>query len=178
MALLPASGNFFRLIPHEDVTKQLDQDSLEQLDKDLSKLEKGINTLIDTQALRVSLFEALKLLIITGNVMLYKVKGGGMKVFNPYEYAVSRDYVGNVVEICIKEVLSKKVLPTAVRDIVSKCQEDDNEAKEQEDVAIYTNIIRVKENKYVVYQEVTDTIIPGSMVTYTQDALPYLPLRS
>ena len=49
MALLPASGNFFRLLPTEDVVSKMEPADVQELDKDLGKLEKGINTLIITK---------------------------------------------------------------------------------------------------------------------------------
>lgn len=173
MALLPASGNFFRLLPLEEMLKGIDENTKQELDKELSKIEKGINILIDTQALRVPLFEALKLLIITGNTLLYKVKDSGMKVFNPYEYVIARDYIGNVVEIVIKETISKAVLPEDVLVLLNSA--DDSE--KTEDVDIYTSIIRIKENKYVVYQEVDNNIIEGTVKEYNEDDMPYMPLR-
>jgi len=174
MALLPASGNFFRLIPHSEAIADLTVPQKVELDKQLSEIERGINTLIDTQALRVPLYEALKLLIITGNVMLYKVKGGGMKVFNPYEYVVSRDYVGNVVEICMEEEISKSVLPDDVRELL---KDNDKFNEDREDIEIYTAIIRKDKNKYVSYQEVCGILVPNSIVEYKSDELPYLVLR-
>jgi len=174
MALLPASGNFFRLMPHEEAVANLAPEEMVQLDKELSKIEKAINVLIDTQALRVPLFEALKLLIITGNVMLYKVKGGGMKVFNPYEYAVSRDYVGNVVEIAIKEKINKSVLPTHIKEALEDSEEY-NEAKEE--VSIYTSIVRKDKTSYVAYQEVCGMVLPNSVYEYKAEEMPYMPLR-
>ena len=170
MALLPASGNFFRLIPDEEVINKLPPEEVQALDKELAKIEKKISTAVDTQALRVPLFEALKMLIITGNTLLYKVKGGGMKVFNPYEYVVSRDYVGNVVEVCIKEKISKKVLPTSVTELLTTTKE------ETDDIDIYTSIVRISEDKYIVYQEAEDIVIPG-IQKYDKNSLPYIPLR-
>jgi hypothetical protein len=174
MALLPASGNFFRLMPHEEAVAELAPEEMAQLDKELSKIERAINILIDTQALRVPLFEALKLLIITGNVMLYKVKGGGMKVFNPYEYVVSRDYVGNVVEIAIKEKVNKSVLPKQIQEVL---EESEAYQESKEEVAIYTSIVRKSEAKYIAYQEVCGVLLPNSINEYKADELPYVPLR-
>lgn len=168
MALLPASGNFFRLMPDSAVMNELDEPTKLELDEQLSQLERTINTLIDVQALRVPLYEALKLLIITGNVMILKVKDGGMKVFNPYEYVVSRDYTGNIVEIVIKEKIDRSVLPDAVKELC--------DSESHEDTEIYTTIVR-EGNKFYSYQEVEDILIPGSEETYKEDEMPYLVLR-
>lgn len=174
MALLPASGAFFRLIPDEEVLAQMEETDKASLDKELSRIEKDINTMIDTQALRVPLYEALKMLIITGNTLLYKVKGGGMKVFNPYEYCVSRDYVGNVVEIVIKEKISKTVLPKDIREQIEANQ--DTKDSDKSEVDIYTSICRKDKDKYIVYQEILDVVLP-TYKEYSSEDLPYMPLR-
>jgi len=41
MALLPASGNFFRLMPNEDAVAELSPEDMAQLDKELSKIERA-----------------------------------------------------------------------------------------------------------------------------------------
>ena len=176
LALLPASGNFFRLIPLEEAVAELSTDEQVQLDKELSKLEKGINTMIDTQALRVPMYEALKYLIVTGNVMLYKVKNGGIKIFNPYEYVVSRDYVGNVVEIGIKEKVAKNTLPQDILDQIDESPDRDK-STEVEELEVYTSIIMYSSDKWFVYQEIDDVLIEKSLKEYSTPDLPYLPLR-
>jgi len=174
MALLPASGNFFRLLPHSEVSDQLSPEDKAALDKELSNIERGINALIDTQALRVPMYEALKLLIITGNVLLYKVKGGGMKVFNPYEYVVSRDYVGNVVEIVIKEKISKYVLP---KEVLETLEDNKDFEDARDEVYIYTSVVRKDKSKFIVYQEICDTIVEGSVKEHKLEECPYITLR-
>lgn len=174
MALMPASGNFFRLMPHAEVVSQMEKQDLEELDKELSQIERDITTLIDIQSLRVPMFEALKILIITGNVLVYKVKGGGMKIFNPYEYGVSRDYVGNIVEIVMEEEISKSVLPENVKEFIENNEKHD---KDEDEVEIYTSVVRKSKDKYIAYQEVEGMIIPGSITEYNADELPYMALR-
>lgn len=176
LALLPPTGNFFRLMPNEEDLFGLEKEQLDALDKELSKLEQDINVLINIQALRVPLFEAIKLLIITGNTLLYKVKGGGLKVFNPYQYVVERDYSGNVTRMAIAEKISKKTLPANILELVEENSSDEKKG-EKKDVSIHTLICLESVNKYVVYQEVEGILVPNSIKKYTKDELPYLPLR-
>lgn len=184
LTLLPPTGNFFRLLPFEDVVKDMDEAELRDVDKDLSELEQDILAEIDKKALRVPLFEALKYLIVTGNTLLYKVPKGSIKTFSPYRYVVERDYVGNLLKIVINEPMSKTALPATVTNLLeakegetlAEEKAEKHESKEEE-VIIYTVILRTGANKYVAYQEVEETIIPGSYKTYTKDSLPYIPLR-
>ena len=38
-----------------------------------------------------------------------------IKVFSPYQYAVQRDYVGNLLTACIKEKMDMTALPKKVQ---------------------------------------------------------------
>jgi hypothetical protein len=176
LALLPPTGNFFRLLPNEEDLFGMDEEELDYLDKELSKLEQDINVLINVQALRVPLFEALKLLIITGNTLLYKVKDSGLKVFNPYQFVVERDYSGNVTRMAIEEKISKKTLPNNVLQLVEDNSSDDKKGEKRE-VSVHTLICLEEKNKYVVYQEVEGVLIPDTIKYHDRDSLPYLPLR-
>jgi hypothetical protein len=93
LALIPPTGPFFRLMPDKDKLvdpdgNPLPDEQLTQLDKELSDLEQDVVEQITLQGLRVPLFEAMKLLIVTGNAMLYKTKKKGLKVFSPHQYAI------------------------------------------------------------------------------------------
>lgn len=173
LALLPPTGNFFRLLPNEEDIKGLDKEGLVQLDKELSKIEQDINTLINIQALRVPLYEAIKLLIITGNALVYKIKGGGIKVFNPEQYVVQRDYTGNVVTIIIKEKISKRTLPAHIQEKIDT--KDEN--KEKKNVKIFTSINLKDKDTFDVFQEIEGIIVEETIKTISKDDLPYLPLR-
>lgn len=178
LTLLPPTGNFFRLLPFEDVVKDMNEEELKEVDSDLSALEQDILAEIDKKALRVPLFEALKYLIVTGNTLLYKVPNGSIKTFSPYRYVIERDYVGNVLKIVINEPMAKSVLPQAVLDKLDDTENDgpkDTNAKDEVDV--YTVIIRTEVDKYSTYQEVEGCMIDGSYKEFKKADLPYIPLR-
>ena len=184
LTLLPPTGNFFRLLPYEDVVKDMTEEQLQKVDSDLSKLEQDILSEIDKQALRVPLYEALKYLIITGNTLLYKVPKGSIKTFSPYRYVIERDYVGNLLKIVINEPIAYTALPKLVQDMIEEPVVDkaDNTAPSpdttsENNIDIYTVVLRTGADKYVVYQEVEKQMIPGTYKTYTKNTLPYIPLR-
>lgn len=180
LTLLPPTGNFFRLLPYEDVVADMSEEELLAVDKDLSALEQDILAEIDKKALRVPLFEALKYLIVTGNTLLYKVPKGSIKTFSPYRYVVERDYVGNVLKIVIKEPISKAAVPQKIADMVDAHEKKEGETVEndlEETLDIYTVVLRTGPDKYVAYQEVEGEIIEGSFKTHNAAELPYIPLR-
>ena len=97
LALLPPTGVFFRLLPDKKVVEEIPPEEMKMLDNQLAQVEKDVVEYINQKAMRVPVYEAVKLLIVTGNAMLYKVPNGSFKVFSPYQYVVQRDYVGNIL---------------------------------------------------------------------------------
>ena len=93
---------------------------------------------------RVSIFEALKHLIIGGNVLLF-VNSDGIRVFPLSHYVIERDPMGNVLEIMTKETVALKVLPETVQqEIYNQISPSEDESKTCD---LYTCIKRVK-NKF------------------------------
>jgi len=181
LALLPPTGVFFRLLPDKEAVKDIPPEAMKQLDSELAQVERDVVEYINQKALRVPVYEAIKLLIITGNAMMYKVPNGGIKVFSPYQYVVQRDYVGNVLTACINERMAFKALPKKVQkqleEATDATPEDSTSTVEVKQVDVYTMIVRTAMNKYKVWQEINEVIIEGTEKEYTKDKLPYIILR-
>jgi len=177
LSLLPPTGTFFRLMPYEELIEGIEPEELKAIDAALSKIEQDVVATIDTQGLRVTLFEALKQLVVTGNVLLYKVPGKSYKVHSPYEYVVQRDFVGNVTKIIIKESISESVLPTKIIEQLELAESEDKSDKDKDEKTIYTCILREGPNKFLAYQEIDGIVLEETIKSYTEDLLPYLPLR-
>ena len=183
LALLPPTGVFFRLLPDREVVKDVPPDKMKQLDSQLAQVENQVVEYINQKALRVPVYEAIKLLIVTGNAMMYKVPNGSIKVFSPYQYVVQRDYVGNVLTQCIQEKMAYETLPEKVKKQLAESDENttlDDAPRTSTDikqVAVYTMIVRETANKYKVWQEINNVIIEGTEKSYTEEKLPYITLR-
>ena len=179
LALLPPTGVFFRLLPNKDVLKDMSKEELKQFDVELAAVENDVVEYINLKALRVPVYEAIKLLIITGNALIYKIPKGGFKVFSPYQYVTQRDYVGNVLTQCIKEKMDKKALPAKVLEQIAQAEGEttEHEKEEVEQVDVYTMIVRTAINSYKVWQEIEGIIIDNTEKTYNDDTLPYITLR-
>ena len=159
----------------------LEEDQIAQLDKELSDLEQDVVEQITLQGLRVPLFEAMKLLIVTGNALLYKTKKKGLKVFSPHQYVVKRDFVGNVTELIIKETMSYVSLPEKVKKQLEAEETLMGDGVETEiklkDVDVYTRVTKTEEDKFCTWQSIGDSILDGSISNYKEGDLPYIPLR-
>jgi hypothetical protein len=173
IALLPPNASFFRLTIDEITLTQLtDPAQKATVDAGLAKIERSVMGWMEANAIRVSCFEALKLLIVTGNSLLYLPPEGGMKVFKLDQYCIKRDPMGHVLEIVIKERVNPIVLPEEIQEKVKAAAKQD----QSETIDLYTRIIRTKD-KWETSQEVLDMILPGSEGDYPLDKTPWVALR-
>ena len=180
LALLPPTGPFFRLLPDGKVIGDLEEAELKQLDKELGELEQDVVEQINLEGLRVPLYEALKLLVVTGNALLYKTKEG-IKTFSPHQYVVKRDFVGNLTEIIIKERMSFVSLPTKVQAQLEKeeatFEEVDGNLIKLKQVDVYTRCTKSGTNTFNTWQEIKGIVIDNSYKAYSKGKLPYIALR-
>ena len=147
-----------------------DQNLKTEIESGLSQIEKAIMTDIEIKADRVAIFEALKHLIVAGNVLLY-VAETGLRSLSLDRFVCKRDPMGNVNEIITKESLSPNTLPPELQEVVGPRLDADEKT-----VDLYTYIYRDK-NKFHIYQEIKGIEVPKSRGTFPLDASPYIPLR-
>ena len=81
LALFPPNSPFFRLTVSESDLRGIDQSQHGKVDAALARIERNIMSDLESQAARVPIFEALKQLIVAGNVLLYSpLDKSGMRV--------------------------------------------------------------------------------------------------
>lgn len=175
LALLPPNSPFFRLLIDDFALLKLTgrDDMRSEIEKALGQIERSVMGEIESIALRVSAFEALKQLLVAGNVVIHLTESGAVRVFRLDRFVVKRDPMGNVLELIIKEDISPDNLPEIVRASVIKNQKSNETSKS---VALYTRIVRGKD-QWDVSQEVGGYVIPGTHGTYPLDKLPWIVLR-
>lgn len=175
LSLLPPNAPFFRFVIDPKAAKNLDSLSpraKSEAEQSLSEMERLVMREIEGQNIRVAMFEALKQLIIGGNVLLYFPDEGPMRVIRLDRYVVKRDPMGNPRKIVIKETVSPAVLPPEAAAIAKTCM-----CNHDDTVDLYTCCRFVGNDKVEVYQEIGGTILPDSLSTYPIDRSPFLPLR-
>lgn len=171
LALLPPNSPFFRLSLDDADMAALGEDKRGAVEKKLSDIERRVMTKIETSAIRVPAYEALKQLIVAGNVLLYLPPKGGMRVFRLDRYVVKRDSMGNPLEIVIKEQISPLMLPPEAQALIG--ERIDHGSK---DIDLYTHIVR-REKRWYVHQELMGKQVPESEGEFPLEKFPYLPLR-
>ena len=192
LALLPPNTPCFRLDIDSSTLEKLGVVPEQKADVEakLAKMERSVQRKIETEAIRVSTFEALKHIVVGGNGLLYLPQKGGMRVFHLHNFVIQRDPMGQVLDIVVKETVAKAVLSDEVRDMLgSEPVGKDNESKEEKRASLdkdqtsrTTNIdmfthVRWEGSKWLVYQEVQGLKIPSSLGEYPAEKSPWIPIR-
>lgn len=174
LALLPPNAPFFRLAIDDFTLEKLTQQEgmRAKVEEGLNRIERSVMNEIETNAIRVGGFEALKQLLVTGNVLVYLPKEGGVRVFRMDRFVVKRDPMGNVLEIITKESVSPEALPEEIKAIIAS---DESEHGEKP-IDMYTHIYR-EDDKWHVYQEIKGQKLPGTEGKYPLDKSPWIPIR-
>jgi hypothetical protein len=173
LLLLPPNSPFFRFSISGKAKEELDQqkEAKASVEEALGKMEREISHKIERLALRVSTFEALKHLIVAGNVLAYLPKEGNMRVYPLTQYVCTRDSSGTLLEIVIKENISPLSLDDDTR------VELEGQYKDDESLDIFTHIYKLPDKKYYVCQEIKGVKLQNSIGTYTENNFPYMALR-
>jgi len=178
LSLLPPNAPFFRLMIDKaaltDIEAQGNEGMRTKIDSALAKIEGAVTDEIETQALRVHTFEALRHLIVCGNVLLHLPEEGGMRVIHMDRYVVKRGPMGEILTLVIKECIAPELLPKEVKNLVAV---SGGSNPGDEAVDMYTCVKRVDKDKIRIFQEISGSIIPGSEGVYTKDKSPYMVLR-
>ncbi len=175
IALLPPSTPFFKLSIDSLALLQEGQEGLEtEIDKGLRVIENALMNEIEVSNDRVAMFEALKHLIVGGNVLLY-LTDKGLKVYHFDRYVCKRDDVGNILEIITKETIHPQALPSDFLELIRKKENYDAEDFD-EDLDIYTCIKRYGD-EFTWHQECQGERIPGTDGKSKIDVSPWICLR-
>ena len=115
MTLFQPGQPFFRIKISSNQIKELDEAAkagdtdaefmLANIDTILSESEKEAMTILDYNRYRTEATTTAKLLIITGNALLYhpESKNGKVQTYNLRDYCIVRDLSGNILEIITRD---------------------------------------------------------------------------
>lgn len=178
LALFPQQ-TWMKLTISEFQAKQMitDPSQLAKIDEGLSMVERIIMNYIDSNSYRVTLFEALKQLVVAGNCLLYVPEPVGnyspLKLYKLYGYVVQRDTYGSVLQIVTMDKMAYGSLPEDVKTAIN-----DDSKKPDEEIEIYTHIYWDDESEtFLKYEEVMGVEVEGTDASYPKDACPWIPIR-
>lgn len=180
LTMLPPNAPFFQFQADPKIVDELsrqNEGAKTAIKEALAKIERQIMDKIDASNIRVSTFEALKHLLVGGNVAIYISTDGGMRVFPLEEFVCKRDPEGTLLETIIKEQVSQSILDD---DTLRACQIEktsgSNQKSDNKSLDLYTRIIR-KGERYEVNQELNGYVVPESESKYPIEKSPYIILR-
>ena len=172
LALMPPNSPFFRFMVEPYTLKDLAEDEAArtQIEQQLGEYERAVMSEIETSGDRVAVHEAIKHLIVGGNVLLH-IGPEKTRVIHLDSYVVSRAPNGEILEVVTVEHVSPNALDKATAANISGKLEGDEKT-----VEVYTHVQR-KNEFYTVYQEVKGSVVAGSKGKYKKNNVPFLPLR-
>lgn len=169
-SLFPANSSFFRIELDDDLQTLLDREGI----KSLVALENKACRSLLLNASYAQLVQALRLLIITGEVLLLRQEQK-VRVFSLQNYVLKRNNVGEVQSIIIKECVEVGALPEYLRSGMSGKRPEDK-------VELYTCIKRkfaesgsVRVPYWEETQEVDGKVV-DYLQTYPDKLCPYIPV--
>lgn len=159
------------------------------IDDAMAEVERRSITWTESKQHRPTLGQGFKHLIVGGNILLYLPATGAIRSFSLDKYVVLRDTEDKVVEIVIKETVSRTALPDNVKALLDTPTPTaptaeagaGNATTASADSAAKTldkfTHIYWDGRHYRVYEQIGATVIPGTDGNYPADKLPWLPLR-
>ena len=184
LTLFPPSTPILKYQIDPSITKSVqDEDEaarlISEIEKKLAKREIELSEMIESDGIRPQIHEVVRQLIIAGNCLLQMPEDGGMRVFRLDRYVVKRDAMGRVIDIIVKETMTRDALPEGVREFLAEKNPLGMEKpKEDEDIDLFTHINMMEGGqKYEVYQEIEGEEIPDTRGNYPADAPEFIPLR-
>lgn len=179
LSLFPPNSPFFAMRVDDFTAEELAQEegARAKVDEALGKYERSVMQSIEDSGDRSAHFEALKHLIVGGNVLLYLPKDGGTRVFPLSRYVVVRDPMGTMLETIIEEEMAFVSLPEDLKMLVSANKSGGEESIDPKaTVKLYTKFY-LEGDKVLSYQEVDGIKVPGSEGSWPKEKSPILALR-
>lgn len=175
LTLFPPTGSYFKLAADAEVLERLPQEVRTQVTTALVRSERAIMEDFEAHPVVAPLTEALKHLIVSGNILpYYDIQTAQLSMYRLDSYVVRRDGEGNALEIILVEGMAPSTLSEEAKAIV--LMKDQNALEKDEDVEVYTWCKKVGK-KWRVHQETQGERIPGTESVYPEKRFPYLPLR-
>lgn len=180
-------GSFFRLWLGKKQRKQLESMSQDENKADVGTLVATIDgALLDAEtegveyldmvSYRPTAINAAKLLVITGNALMYHPEGKPVQVYSLRNYCVVRDIGGELLELVIMEGKAFETFPDDVKDQLRANKSQDRAYEDRTPVMIYTQIKLHSDGKFHVKQAADLVDITTPNMSWPKETLPWIPL--
>lgn len=185
LALFPPNEPFFQYKVEPYLLEQVSPDIREQTESNLRKAEDAMLGELEASGFRARAHEALRHLIVAGNVVLYwPEKAANMRAYHLDNYVVERNGDGHMLSLVLRDPMTLGSLDAKTREMVTKYGPKDPKTAPMLNlgfvapIEVFTEILWDEEKEtYKIRQEVCNETIPGSEGTYKTEDLPYIVLR-
>jgi len=186
MTMFPAHQPFFRLMVANDIMKEFkvradegDEDAqmwLDNLDGILADAEKDAMQELDYNTYRTEATMASKLLIVTGNALLYHPEKEDSKAqtYNLRDYCIVRDLSGNMIELITRDSKALSTFSDEIKDAL-RAANGSKYDKEDTDVTLYTCVKLEDDGKFHLQQDIENVKLDSEGSWPLKD-LPWIPL--
>jgi len=164
ITLFPPERPFFRLDVDAATAQAMGVDQLGKVQVALAGISRASMVLAEQSASRTIWMEALRHLVVVGNVLVYNPDDGSrMRMWRLDQYVVQRNASGDLITAVIKDDIYPSELEEGVRAAVGleSDDEDQDASKEEKKVPIYTVIRRIGD-QIEHYEEINKLEVPGS----------------
>lgn len=174
--LFPATTPFFRLRPTQKLLDEArSSGKAAELASSLSNLELEASQRLFLRGAYAQLILALKHLIISGNVLLFRDSSDGSTMaYGLQSFAIKRDNKGNMLDCVLREFTSVEALPLDIQNAL-RMKERSKYSRPEQQVEQYTRIKRQPTPMgwmYEISQQV-DTLPVGEPSTYPDYLCPW-----
>ena len=176
LTLLTPHRPFFRLnVTPQEMAELVEAGGMDkpQVDAALARAEREAMVELERIGLRPDTVEAAKLLLITGNALMYVGEEFG-EALSLRRYVLKRDQSGNVLEIIVRKVADLVTFTPDEQDEIRAARTEGN--KDNPQVELFTYIRLMPDNQWVVYQAADEYTLSDSRGTYPKNELPWIPL--
>lgn len=177
LALFPPNQSFLRLKLGDEAERMVEQapGSRTEIEKNLSKIERQFLDDVESQGLRPGLAEGIKHYFSSGNVTLHFPDKGGVKVYPLTHFVRKLDGTGRLMLLIMRDSVARAFLPEALRQLLKT--ESDTGPDQSAMVDLYTVVRRIEgQERFEVWQEAGEYLVPNSKGTYSADELPWITL--
>lgn len=186
LTLFPPTLPFLRLEASESDLEALEAagqgQSREEVEEFLHSVESEASSIFDTQGWRPAMADAFKLLVTTGNALLYDRPGGRVSTHNLHRYVVSRSAEGELLEVILKQSISlqeaqKQLEGSSIpAERLAGLAAQTTSSGQVPGIALFTGARRLPNGNYEYFEEIEDIRI-GEPQELTESKLPLIPLR-
>lgn len=189
LSLFPPTQPFFRLLPTDpEALRQSGPKVQTEVEEGLSRMERVILGEFEVQGYRTKLFEALKHLIVSGNVCAQLTEEGPARVFSLEQYVARRDPLGRLECLILREELDRDYLPPELEALVPQAGQagspfpgpamdvPSRKTRPGQGVAYLFTCVQWDPDKgmYLVHQELDGVRVPDSRGSYKPEMLPWM----